>query len=230
MIEVNIDARKLQAIALFAADSKDLRYYLHGVHVEATPTVTRIAATNGHYAAMLSNANPLDSNAVPETHDVTFIIPLDVIAKIKLSKTVQNIVTVLIESKPLRDDDTKIENLYTLRLWDGTRIPFTPCDGIFPAIRRVTPVGPASGEACNFDADLLSVFSKANKLMTMTREPGCFEIGFRGEGRGITIKLPEVPEFVGILMPRRKIGDNPLMTCHEVQPWPAFNEPVKEAA
>ncbi len=192
MIEINIDLKKLCALNLLAAEPQQMRPHLCGVYVQATPTQTRLAATSGIVAGALANANPLDTNT-GVTDPVSFIIPSDVIARLKPGKELAPVCTVLIE--------TEDANAYTLRLWDGTRIPFTPLPGQFPDLQRIVPTGAASGEACNIDATLLALFMKVNKLMTGTKEPGKMELGHRGVSSAVTVKFLHEPGFVGVLMP-----------------------------
>lgn len=211
MFEVNIDLKKLIAINLLAAEPKDGRPHLCGVYVEATPTKTRIAATNGAMAGLHANANPLETNTVSKETVTQFIIPSELIERLKPGKEVAPVCTVLIDATD-----------YTLRLWDGTRMPFKPVDGVYPDLRRVVPTEPASGEACNFNVDMLATFMKVNKGMTGTKFPGSMELGFRGERNALTIKFPLESGFVGLLMPRAsKAGDIELTTHHTVERWDA---------
>lgn len=200
MIEINIDSKKLAAIALLASKA-DVRHYLNGVYVEATATQTRLAATNGHYLGLHAKCNPLDYNAWCEWE--ALVIPNDVIAKLgKPSKTVSAICTVLIDTPNPFEGSTKEADTkkYTLRTWDGVLIPFIPIDGKFPDLRRIVPKGSASGVAVQVDAEYLTLFAKVNKTLGAAK-PGFLSIGHHGDNMQgkVTIKLSD-PYFVGVLM------------------------------
>lgn len=50
-MQTTIEIKTIKALLHFAA-KKDIRYYLHGVHIEQGPTGTYAVATNGHFIAI----------------------------------------------------------------------------------------------------------------------------------------------------------------------------------
>lgn len=203
-MEIHIDLAKLQALQLLAGQN-DVRPYLNGVYVEATATQTRLAATNGHIMGLHLQAIPPDfANKGVEWE--TLILPNEVIAKCKLQKGVSNIGTVLIDQTANPKWGAGIEgepltiNAYTLRLWDGTLIPFKPCDGKFPDFRRVIPAASATqGEGAQFNPAYLAQFVKAVKLLG--DRDARIQMQFNAEGP-IRIACKD-PAFIGVLMPQK---------------------------
>lgn len=206
MIEINIDGTKLAAIALLASKN-DTRFYLNGVYVEATATQTRLAATNGYYLGMHAKCNPLDANAGCEWE--TLILPPDLVAKCKPHKgTAVDICTVLIDERLSGDtsegDQTRTRT-YTMRLWDGTLIPFQPVQGVFPDIRRVVSNGTGDGLGAQFSPEYLMLFAKVAKALG-DKNAGV-GIGWNGPVGSMSIHVKD-DGFAGVLMPVRKLWDD----------------------
>lgn len=193
-IAINIDGRKLAAIAILAAKA-DVRYYLTGVYVEATATQTRLAATNGRYLGMHGKCNPLDDNEGCEWE--TLILPPDVIAKCKPVKNTPSICTVLIGGPQIGN----LKRIYTMRLWDGTLIPFDPIDGVFPDLRRVVPAMSPSGIGVQLNPEYLGLFVKVNKALG-AKTPHFISLGFDGPEERVGVSLID-PDFVGVIMSMR---------------------------
>lgn len=63
MHKVNIDPRKLRAVALMAPKD-EIRYYLNGVQIEITPDEVFYIATNGHALIAYRDARP---DMIPRT-------------------------------------------------------------------------------------------------------------------------------------------------------------------
>jgi len=64
------------ASALLTCAKQDIRYYLNGVYVECSPTVTRVSGTNGHILY-------IEDYETTNTFTGSFIIPRDVIERAK---------------------------------------------------------------------------------------------------------------------------------------------------
>lgn len=180
---IHFTAAQLKAIALLAAQ-QDVRYYLNGVLVEATPFETRLVATDGRKAGVVRHAVENDIDA-----DVSLIVPTSVISLLKASKSDGN-KTVSIEI----DNST-----YTLCApFTGLRAGFTPVAGRFPDYRRVVPANP-SGEFAHFMPQLLIEFVKCGQLLTNR----AFVVP-RLEHNGASsarITFDGFDNFIGVLMP-----------------------------
>lgn len=172
-MEILLNAAHMKAAAYCAAD-KDIRYYLNGVLVETTPTEQRIVATDGHCAAVLRQK--LEQPALPEV-----IIPN---ATIKLA---------------LGTKSATLALRFDAGAWSLGGVPFVPVDGKFPDYRRIIPTQ-ATGEAAQFNVDLLAKFTKAAKALGHKGPP---IVRHNGNG-GAQIQLyGRDDEFVGVIMPLR---------------------------
>ena len=141
MIQFTVTTEKLKS-ALNCAPKNDARFYLNGVHIEATPEHCYIVSTDGSCMYLCH-----DLGAVLPSEPVSLILPRDkveMIVKIKVKHTTLTI-----------HDDGSIEAC-------GMR--FKPVDGRFPDWRRVIP-RPESvdvdGRAAQFSPDILSRCAKA---------------------------------------------------------------------
>lgn len=141
MIQFAVTTEKLKA-ALNCAPKNDMRFYLNGVHIEATPAHCYIVATDG--ACMYCC---YDTGAVLPSEPLSLILPRDKVELIVKNKVKKTIFIV--------HDDNSIEA-------GGMR--FKPVDGRFPDWRRVIP-RPESvdvdGRAAQFRPDILSRCAKA---------------------------------------------------------------------
>lgn len=224
MISIHIDTVKLTAIALFAPKA-DIRRYLNGVYVEATSGHTRLAATDGLMMALHSHALPDASFKNDGVEWETLILPLDAVAFCKPAKGMPNIATVLIERTARQginaNDDDALDMRYTLRLWDGRSMPFVPVPGKFPDLRRVIPQAMADGApGAQFNADMLNVFVKANKMLGEGTWGGTnLRITWGGPSTALRIHLKD-PHFIGVLMPRTDAASSPFEKNFDR--WPAM--------
>lgn len=205
--EINIDTAKLWAMHLIAGQH-DIRAYLNGVRIEASETETRMLATNGHIAGWLRRAGVTDiPNVVDEARIVEFTIPNEVIERIKPIKGMVAAATVLID-RTLSQEDTpdgerKVIDTYTLRLWDGTLIPFAVPAGNYPQMARVRPTAPHEGMAAQFNGEYFEVFAKVNKALTASKYPRQLILSHDTLATPIRVQFPGTPEFLGIMMPTK---------------------------
>jgi|SRR3990172_5043381 len=182
---IQLDAAKLRAVSLFSS-TKDIRYYLNGVYVEACATETRMAATDWHVLAVVRSTEMNGMAACPE---ISLIVPGSVIASaLKFLPKGENHVSLFL-------DDGK----WTM-VSNGARLPFEPIDGKFPDYRRVIPTKEPEGEAAQFDPELLMRFKKAAKAMG-TKEPPIIHHDVPGSAALVTIG--GCSDFAGVIMPLR---------------------------
>lgn len=177
-MEVSIQANHLRAAACCAA-MQDIRYYLNGALVEVRATETRIVATDGNMAAVLRDEVLVGrQEPMPDV-----IIPN---ATIKLALGLKSKVLSLVF-----DAEGK--------KWSLGGIPFTPCDGLFPAYRRIVPCT-HTGEAAQFNPEFIAAFAKIGKALGTRNNP---IIRHNGSGAAQVSFYGFENEFVGVLMPLR---------------------------
>lgn len=174
-MKINLNAKHLKA-ALCVAAVNDIRYYLNGLLVEVQPTEIRVAATDGHCAAVFRTVDLVDGFG----HLFEVIIPSDTVV-LALAGKAQAI-------------ELECENSQ----WRLGPIQFTPIAGKFPDYRRIIPCK-HSGEAAQFNVDLLGKFRKIGKALGHKGQPilrhngsDCAQVQFYGDH-----------DFIGALMPLR---------------------------
>lgn len=178
MTKIFTAIRHLKAISQFAAQ-KDVRYYLNGVHVEATKKETRLVATDGHVMGLL-NTGKQENEVGAYEH---FIIPFAVIKALK-APTGNNNDAVEIELAS--------EGYFMLRTLFADPVLFKPIGGVFPDYTRVMPQK-TSGEAGQFNPELLAKQVKEKYFFPVVAHNGdnaaLVDIGVTG--------------FTGVVMPER---------------------------
>jgi hypothetical protein len=217
--KIHIDLNKLQVMALLAPKA-DLRTYLNGVHVEADAIETRLIATDGAHLGVLRRAgvegmdNIIDAG-IHGAH-VAFTIPVDIIARMKPQKYMAAAATVLIEPQPQIDTDPEgnpiYTHRYTVRLLDSTLIPFQPCGGKYPTLRRVMPTSAPTNVWTPLDVNRLALFAKVNAALGASKmDAGRLIIGFH-ESKA-QIQFRDYPAFMGVLMEMRKVPEATAFTA-----------------
>ncbi|MFY3682081.1 hypothetical protein ACOTD7_20755 [Achromobacter xylosoxidans] len=189
---IQIERAALKAASRIMARS-DIRYYLNGVYVEATPTETIIAATDGHRLLAL---HAFAENDVQEA--AALIIPGEVVKRIidGSLKAVRQITLTQVS------DEKWVAPLHQ---W-GVELTFRPVEGIFPDWRKVIPAK-ASGQPANINPDYLAAFQAAaydlcGKPGRRARVATGIEVRQNGTG-GALVFAPSSHTigFVGVVMP-----------------------------
>lgn len=170
--------------ALCIAAKSDIRYYLNGVHVEATNTETRLTATNGH-VLLTQRADAKGDNQVDGT--VRMTLPRAAIEGIKKHKQLPTI--------EINDDGGN------WGIVDGPAcIAFTPVEGRFPDYRRIFPKT-TDGVAVQFDPALVACFAKAAVALGATSKgraevhlshngaTGCALVTFGGKSDAVGVLM-----------------------------------------
>jgi len=195
-VEINIDLEKLAAIALLASRT-DVRQQLNGVYVEASGAETRIAATDGIQCGMLRHAEPADmSNVLGGQPQLSVILPMDVIDKMKPSKHLANVATII----GVRERDDGSIDGWRVRLIDGTLIPFKVPEGRYPNLSRLLPLEIVRDVPTpRLDVSRLATFMKVHKALGVKN---CGNMLIDGsDGSPAIIRFPARPDFVGVLSP-----------------------------
>ena len=203
MHQITVSPAHLKA-ALQAAAKQDIRYYLNGILVQATPTETRVVATDGHMLIALRQAA---QNSV--TGQVDIIIPREVLDRLKPSKkelaTAQYTLTVP-DSGPC-----------ALQAASSTEY-FSPVDGKYPDYVRVIPEK-VSGQAGNYNPALLSRAQAAADIVA--GKSAVTHLAQNG-ATDAALFTCAVPGFVAVVMPVRPPKDfAPQSTAWARQPLAA---------
>ncbi len=182
MQTIHFTLAQLKAAQILAA-VQDIRYYLNGVFIEATPFETRLVATDGHKCGVIRHAAENDVS-----DDVSLIIPSDVINKLKAAKRdMQSAVYIEIEN-----------GKYVLHAPAlGYPTEFAPIDGRYPDYRRIFPKT-TSGEPGQYSVHLLMDFAKAARVLLNKSSDVTPRINYNGENARVSID--DYDNFAGVVM------------------------------
>lgn len=184
METVTIDRGALRGMLNLAA-KKDIRYYLNGLLVEATPEKTRLVATDGHVLGIYTcNATANDAN----TGNVSVILPRDLCERIKAEK---NIPLVMLE---VDGDNVTLVDC-------GQRIGGKRIDGNFPDYTATIPAEADEHKPGNFNPELMMRFAKFAKAIG--HNPQSVRLTQNGPNRAALVTIGGERGFVGVIMPLR---------------------------
>ena len=184
MQEFTVETRVLRAL-LHLSGNKDIRYYLNGVHVAFTPDQTVYTATNG---AVLGRVTERAENP----GFAALIIPREVVKALRP--------TAKALAAALHIDEGRKARIVQELPSGVVDINFTGIDGVYPDCDRAIPAQ-TSGEAGNYDAELLALFTASNKELGATH-PGQFKLHQNGASGAALVSLVR-STFVGVIMPMR---------------------------
>ena len=142
----------IKAISHLSA-TKDVRFYLKGILIEATKTHTTLVATDGHILGVYKNE---EENEIPENIKFEFILPYDVLKKLKAPTIKYEYV--ILEFVP--DENSKV-NTVIIKSVSCTLMTQT-IEGKFPDWRRILP-RETSNEIGHYNPELLAKFIKVAK-------------------------------------------------------------------
>lgn len=172
-MKILLPRAQLAAALLFAAN-QDIRYYLNGVRVEATPKETRLIVTDGAMLAVF-RSDPSVTDAI------AFTIP-----------------RFTIESALKQKADFHVVDIETGR-YCLDNLDFVPVDGKFPEYRRVIPRVVSGLAGSGFDIERLGLIAKAAKLVGV--KPQSIVVRQNGEHGGALLQFLGYDNFIGVLMP-----------------------------
>lgn len=183
---MEIKTNALKAIALFAA-TKDIRYYLKGVHLKTTGGLLRLTASDGYTMATYTAW-------AAETPDLECIIPIESVSlAIKAAGKAQGI---------------EVMHSAEFNHWTIAGIPFQPIEGNYPNARRVWETyadgtKQPDGKPCLIDPEFYSRIGKAAKVMGVKFE----SISVWYDTRALLFQIDT--DLRGIVMPLRTDLINP---------------------
>jgi DNA polymerase-3 subunit beta len=220
MLKIKTNARILRAAARFST-SKDIRYYLNGVSIEATAQQTIVIGTDGHRLAAIAETHS-EANHIGGDF-INVIIPADSVAMIlKLSGAKRGADDPILISR----DDGGAWRLETSR---GADLSFVPIDGQFPDWRRVFPDGcKADGPMVRIDPKYIADFGEAARDLGKTTSSVIYYS--RDAQSSMMIRIDEFPDFVGIVMPIRDNGEAELLRHRPAWSMYTFGKPLRAAA
>nr|WP_249180058.1 DNA polymerase III subunit beta [Burkholderia dolosa] len=181
---IHFTIAQLKAAQILAAQ-QDIRYYLNGVFIEATPFETRLVATDGHKAGVFRYAV---ENDVLAGATVEVIIPHEAIDRLKAAKSDMTAVVRL-----------EVEDRQCSLCVDamGARIQFVAVDGRYPDYRRIFPKT-MSGVPGQYRADLLMDFAKAAKLLIKKSPAVMPRLTYNGSCARVS--FDDYDDFAGVVM------------------------------
>jgi DNA polymerase-3 subunit beta len=182
-MENTINIEVIRALLPLAA-KKDVRRCLNGVYIDFQPDKTIYVATNGHVLGMYTEA-------VENEHTFSIIIPGDVVKQLKPKPGMGKWGDLIFDSA---SNTARVTNPAA-----SQDFGFTPLEGKFPDYTKVIPAE-TSGEAAQFDVDLLALFSQVNKSFG-AKYPGRIKLDHNGNA-GALVHLCR-DEFLGVIMPFR---------------------------
>jgi hypothetical protein len=228
MFTFSFDIRALKATAI-AASNEETRYYLKGVCVEHTPDGPVFVATDGH--RLIATRHDWGENEKPEF--APFIIPLDLIKKIKIVKKSGYIGTITIN----KDKDPEKRTPHVSIEYAGATISGFAIDGIFPDWRRVIPRNEPSSIPSQYQAQYIEEFRDAMIVLAGGKTDAQPRIAHNGNNPAI-VDLGDNGRLqsFGVIMPYRIRRDFITVApewTNNVQPDPvatATSEDIEAAA
>ena len=209
-MQFSILRKQLKGMSRIAA-TKDIRYYLNGLHVVQDNRGTYIEATNGHMLGRLL------IDETPIANPCSVILPLDSVKTLAATGKKGN------ESLCFTVDGVKI----TVINPDSSSMVFQAVEGKFPDCDRVIPklTSDSGLEPSTYNPDYIAAFADcANDLRGHKSTGISVQIKQRGNDSGI-VNIDSEPLFVGVIMPMREHGSVNVPTwC--TRPKTVTTEPV----
>ena len=186
-MKFSILKKELKAISRFAA-TKDIRYYLVGIHIVQNNRGTYLEATNGHMLGrLLVQDTPMPENSVT--------LPLDAVKT--LCGTAKN----GDEWLHFEVDGVKISvisgnSTYTFQAVEGN---FPDCDRVVPLVLKKEDEAPAT-----FNPEYLMAFQQAASDIKNSRKGADPTISILHRGANSALVNIGVDNFIGVIMPMRE--------------------------
>jgi len=188
-MQFSILRKQLKAMSRIAA-TKDIRYYLNGLHVVQDNRGTYIEATNGHMLGRLL------IDETPIANPCSVILPFESVKTLSATGKKGN------ETVCFTVDGVKI----TVINPDSTSMVFQRVEGTFPDCDRVVPklTSDSGLEPSTYNPEYIQAFADcANDLRGCKTTGISVQIKQRGNDSGI-VNIDSEPLFVGIIMPMRE--------------------------
>ena len=187
-MQFSILRKQLKGLGRIAA-TKDIRYYLQGIHVVQNNRGTYLEATNGHMLGrLLIDNHPFENQS-------KVIIPLDAVKTLAATGKKGN------ESLCFTVDGVKVSVINP----DSTSMVFQAVEGKFPDCDRVVPTLTSDSglEPSTYNPEYIPAFYDCAKDLGSSCKGITVQIKQRGNDSGI-VNIDSEPLFVGIIMPMRE--------------------------
>ena len=187
-MQFSILRKQLKAMSRLAP-TKDIRYYLNGLHVVQDNRGTYIEATNGHMLGRLL------IDETPVANPCSVILPLESVKTLAATGKKGK------ETVCFTVDVVKISAINP----QGETMIFQAVEGKFPDCDRVIPAltSDSSFEPSTYNPEYIQAFYDCAKDLGSSCEGITVQIKQRGNDSGI-VNIDSDPLFVGIIMPMRE--------------------------
>ena len=187
-MQFSILRKQLKGLGRFAA-TKDIRYYLNGLHVVQNNRGTYIEATNGHMLGRLL----IDETPIATPGSV--ILPLESVKSLAATGKKGS------ETLCFTVDGVKVSVINP----QGETMIFQRVEGLYPDCDRVVPtVTSDSGmQTSTYNPEYIQAFYDCAKDLGSSCKGVTVQIKQRGKDSGI-VNIDSEPLFVGIIMPMRE--------------------------
>ena len=208
-MQFSILRKQLKGLGRFAA-TKDIRYYLNGLHVVQNNRGTYIEATNGHMLGRLL----IDETPIATPGSV--ILPLESVKSLAATGKKGS------ETLCFTVDGVKVSVINP----QGETMIFQRVEGLYPDCDRVVPtVTSDSGmQTSTYNPEYIQAFYDCAKDLGSSCKGVTVQIKQRGKDSGI-VNIDSEPLFVGIIMPMREHNSVNVPTWCS-RPKVATSEPV----
>ena len=191
-MQFSILRKQLKAMSRLAA-TKDIRYYLQGLHIVQNNRGTYIEATNGHILGRLL------IDETPVANPCSVILPLESVKSLGATGKKGN------ESLCFTVDGVKVSVITAM----SETMIFQAVEGKFPDCDRVIPTLTSNKglEQSTYNPDYIAAFHDcANDLRGYKTSNPTVQILQRGNDSGL-VNIDSDPLFVGVIMPMRETRD-----------------------
>ena len=179
----------LKALVLLSA-KKDSRFYLCGVNVEFSPSMTRLIVTDGHKLGVYQTGAQNAGNG-------SLIIPNDVITALPKTGSYDPELTFI-------KCDGNATGWTITGLPNSGQVVFQQVDGKFPDYQRVCSFK-TDGLAASYNPEYLMQFLKVQHLLGGSKK--CIPNIYQSKTTAGLVTLAGVPEFYGVVMQMKADSD-----------------------
>ena len=188
-IQFTIKQSALKSLVLLSA-KKDIRYYLCGVNVEFSPSITRLIVTDGHKLGVYQIGAQNGGHG-------SLIIPNDVITALPKTGSYDLELTFI-------KCDGNATGWTITGLPNSGQVVFQQVDGKFPDYQRVCSFK-TDGLAASYNPEYLMQFLKVQHLLGGSKK--CIPNVYQSGKSSALITLAGVTEFYGVIMPMKTDAD-----------------------
>jgi hypothetical protein len=188
-MKFSIQRKELKAMSRFSS-TKDIRYYLCGIHVVQNNRGTYLESTNGHIMGrLLVDDQPKPQNAVTIGNDA-------IKSLIGTAKNANEILHFTIEGFKIHVITPNGE--HTFQAIDGT---FPDCDRVLPLVLKDEDIAPAC-----FNPEYVMAFHQAALDIKESRKGVLPTVSILQRGNQSGLVNIGVSNFIGVIMPMRDGG------------------------